>query len=303
MTRARRRDAGVLLHRRAASLGGGGRGGGGPPARAGDQDREIEHRVPSPAADFRLPCSAMNAINCKPCRRRRGRRRLLCGKVDQARCERRDGPRIRSSARSSPGLIRRRPTGIRFRRPTSPRPISTRLADCVRSGWLTAGREGRRVRGRASPSRRREPRGRRLERHHGRPAPLRRAGLSQGRGGDLPRLHLLRPADDGLAARPEAGLRRLPAQDPADRPVDVARRITPRTVAVVPTHMAGAACDLEALGRICAEHGLDLIDDAAHAFPTRHRGRILSGPTRCPRSPRSSRSTRRSRSRPPARAA
>jgi dTDP-4-amino-4,6-dideoxygalactose transaminase len=49
-------------------------------------------------------------------------------------------------------------------------------------------------------------------------------------------------------------------------PEDVRRRITSRTRAVVPVHFAGRPCDMEALGRIAAEHGLAVVEDAAHAL-------------------------------------
>lgn len=48
-------------------------------------------------------------------------------------------------------------------------------------------------------------------------------------------------------------------------PEDVAARITPRTKAICAVHYAGYAADLERLGELCAEHGLALIEDAAHA--------------------------------------
>jgi dTDP-4-amino-4,6-dideoxygalactose transaminase len=44
----------------------------------------------------------------------------------------------------------------------------------------------------------------------------------------------------------------------------VAARITPRTKAVCAVHYGGYAADVETLGRICEEHGLALIEDAAH---------------------------------------
>ncbi len=42
-------------------------------------------------------------------------------------------------------------------------------------------------------------------------------------------------------------------------------RITPRTKAICAVHYAGYAADVERLREICAEHGLALIEDAAHA--------------------------------------
>jgi dTDP-4-amino-4,6-dideoxygalactose transaminase len=49
--------------------------------------------------------------------------------------------------------------------------------------------------------------------------------------------------------------------------------ITPRTKAIVAVHVAGAACDLDALTDLCARHGLRLIEDCAHAHGTFWRGR------------------------------
>jgi dTDP-4-amino-4,6-dideoxygalactose transaminase len=48
-------------------------------------------------------------------------------------------------------------------------------------------------------------------------------------------------------------------------PDDVAARITPRTKAVCPVHYAGYAAPLGPLRRLCEEHGLALIEDAAHS--------------------------------------
>ena len=36
----------------------------------------------------------------------------------------------------------------------------------------------------------------------------------------------------------------------------------------MPTHFGGAACRTEALGTLCYQHDIKLVDDAAHAFPT-----------------------------------
>ena len=48
-------------------------------------------------------------------------------------------------------------------------------------------------------------------------------------------------------------------------PEDVRRRITPRTKAVCAVHYAGYAAPLKALAEICDEHGLALLEDAAHS--------------------------------------
>jgi dTDP-4-amino-4,6-dideoxygalactose transaminase len=63
-------------------------------------------------------------------------------------------------------------------------------------------------------------------------------------------------------------------------PVAVARLITPRTRAILPVHMAGLACDMNAIWRLAREHGLKVIEDAAHATGTTYQGRrVGSGPS------------------------
>lgn len=58
-------------------------------------------------------------------------------------------------------------------------------------------------------------------------------------------------------------------------PAQVAALVTARTRAVVVVHYAGIACDLEAIGAICARHRLALVEDAAHALFSTWRGRAL----------------------------
>ncbi|MBT8485786.1 MAG: DegT/DnrJ/EryC1/StrS family aminotransferase [Phycisphaerales bacterium] len=55
-------------------------------------------------------------------------------------------------------------------------------------------------------------------------------------------------------------------------PVDAARRITPRTRAIVPVHFAGRPCELAPLTTLCRHHDLALIEDCAHAIETRAGG-------------------------------
>lgn len=52
-------------------------------------------------------------------------------------------------------------------------------------------------------------------------------------------------------------------------PEDVARRVTPRTRAIVPIHYAGLAADLAALQAIADAHGATLVEDAAQAVDCR----------------------------------
>jgi dTDP-4-amino-4,6-dideoxygalactose transaminase len=51
------------------------------------------------------------------------------------------------------------------------------------------------------------------------------------------------------------------------------RVITPRTVAVVPTHLWGLPCDMDDIVSIAARHGLSVIEDCAHALGALYRGR------------------------------
>jgi perosamine synthetase len=55
-------------------------------------------------------------------------------------------------------------------------------------------------------------------------------------------------------------------------PEDVRRRITPRTKAIVMTHMWGVPCDVDALRSVAREHGLMLLEDGSHACGARFRG-------------------------------
>ena len=56
---------------------------------------------------------------------------------------------------------------------------------------------------------------------------------------------------------------------------DAARRITPRTRAVMPVHYASNPGDLEAIYAFAERHGLRVIEDAAHAFGCTHKGRKI----------------------------
>lgn len=51
--------------------------------------------------------------------------------------------------------------------------------------------------------------------------------------------------------------------------------ITPRTKAIIPVHYAGAAFDLDPLYALAAQHGIAVIEDAAHAAGTTYRGRAI----------------------------
>jgi dTDP-4-amino-4,6-dideoxygalactose transaminase len=58
-------------------------------------------------------------------------------------------------------------------------------------------------------------------------------------------------------------------------PARVAAAITPRTRAILPVHYGGHPADLDAIETLAREHGLVVIEDAAHALPASYRGRTI----------------------------
>ena len=63
--------------------------------------------------------------------------------------------------------------------------------------------------------------------------------------------------------------------NPDDYTIDVTKiesLITDKTVAIMPVHVYGNLCDVDAIDRIAKAHGLDVFYDAAHAFGVRRGG-------------------------------
>ncbi len=58
-------------------------------------------------------------------------------------------------------------------------------------------------------------------------------------------------------------------------PVDLERRITKRTKAVIAVHMLGTPADLGRIGAITKKHGLTLIEDTAWGLGGRYNGKML----------------------------
>jgi len=60
-------------------------------------------------------------------------------------------------------------------------------------------------------------------------------------------------------------------------PASVRARITPRTRAILVVHYGGVPAPIDAIGAIAREHGLPVIEDAAHALGARYQGALLGG--------------------------
>ena len=64
--------------------------------------------------------------------------------------------------------------------------------------------------------------------------------------------------------------------DPDEYTIDAAKLeelITPKTCAIVPVHVYGRVCDVEAIDKIAKKHGLKVVYDAAHAFGVTYKGK------------------------------
>ncbi len=61
------------------------------------------------------------------------------------------------------------------------------------------------------------------------------------------------------------------------RPELIEPAVTAKTKAILPVHIAGASADLDPILDVARRHGLAVIEDAAHSFPTRYKGRLIGG--------------------------
>lgn len=57
-------------------------------------------------------------------------------------------------------------------------------------------------------------------------------------------------------------------------------KITPKTKAVIPVHWGGYPCDMDEINAIAAEHGLMVIEDAAHALGAIYKGKPVGSISR-----------------------
>jgi dTDP-4-amino-4,6-dideoxygalactose transaminase len=58
-------------------------------------------------------------------------------------------------------------------------------------------------------------------------------------------------------------------------PKDVARKITPRTRAIIPVHIGGYPVDMDPIMRLARKHDITVIEDAAHAFGAVYKGKMV----------------------------
>ncbi len=68
--------------------------------------------------------------------------------------------------------------------------------------------------------------------------------------------------------------------DPATHTLDpgwVERMITPRTTGIIGVHVWGRPCQIDALESVARDNSLSLLFDAAHAFGTSYKGRMIGG--------------------------
>jgi dTDP-4-amino-4,6-dideoxygalactose transaminase len=58
-------------------------------------------------------------------------------------------------------------------------------------------------------------------------------------------------------------------------PSAVERALTPRTRAILPTHLYGLSCDMEPLLAIAQRHKLKVVEDCAHSLGARYKGQMV----------------------------
>ncbi|HLP15495.1 MAG TPA: DegT/DnrJ/EryC1/StrS family aminotransferase, partial [Bacteroidota bacterium] len=51
--------------------------------------------------------------------------------------------------------------------------------------------------------------------------------------------------------------------------------LTKKTKAIIPVHIAGLPADLDEIHEAASKHGIPVIEDAAHAFPSKYKGKMI----------------------------
>ncbi len=58
-------------------------------------------------------------------------------------------------------------------------------------------------------------------------------------------------------------------------PEEIETKMTPRTRAIIPVHLGGQPCEIDEVRALAEEHGLLVIEDAAHAMGAEYKGRRI----------------------------
>ncbi|MCE5286407.1 MAG: DegT/DnrJ/EryC1/StrS family aminotransferase [Pelosinus sp.] len=51
--------------------------------------------------------------------------------------------------------------------------------------------------------------------------------------------------------------------------------VTERTKAIIPVHVGGLACDMDKILAVAKKHNIKVVEDAAHALPTKYKGKLI----------------------------
>src|SRR5438067_1523548 len=80
---------------------------------------------------------------------------------------------------------------------------------------------------------------------------------------------------------PILGIRARPVYVDIDRstynidPVELERKITPRSKAIIAQHTFGIPCEMDAIMSIARKYGLAVIEDTCHVWGSKYRGKDL----------------------------
>lgn len=58
-------------------------------------------------------------------------------------------------------------------------------------------------------------------------------------------------------------------------PSKIEEKISSKTKAIIPVHFAGLPCEMESILRIAKKYNLKVVEDAAHALPTRYQDKLI----------------------------
>ncbi len=58
-------------------------------------------------------------------------------------------------------------------------------------------------------------------------------------------------------------------------PLKIEEKITKKTKAITPVHIGGQACDMDEILKLAKKYNLKIIEDAAHALPSKYKGKMI----------------------------